>query len=142
MPLVSHSALAGYRALAPAVSARASAVAASGGALVGQGAMGIARAAASLVGSLGQAVVVVVFSYFVLAEWPAVRTVFITNAPTSWRAPAAHYLPLVEEALSALVVGQLTVAAIMAGIYAVGLWIAGVPAALRCTSQSVALSTA
>ncbi len=105
-------------------------VAASGGALVGQGALSIARAAASLVGSFGEGVLVVVFSYFVLAEWPAVRTLLATNAPTSWRAPAAHYLPLVEEALSALVVGQLTVAAIMACIYAVGLWIAGVPAAL------------
>ncbi len=105
-------------------------VAASGGALVGQGALSIARAAASLVGTLGQGVLVVVFSYFVLAEWPAVRALLATLAPPAWRAPAAHYLPLIEEALGALVVGQLTVAAIMAGIYAVGLWIAGVPAAL------------
>ena len=105
-------------------------VAASGGALVGQGAMSIARAAASLVGSFGEGVLVVVFSYFVLAEWPAVRALLATHAPKAWRAPAAHYLPLIEEALGALVVGQLTVAAIMAGIYAVGLWIAGAPAAL------------
>ncbi len=105
-------------------------MAASGGAVLGQGALGILTGAASALGLIVEAVLVPVFAYFVLAEWPDVRSMLVRWCPDRIRAAAAHYLPLANEALSGLVRGQLIVASIMAGIYAVGLLIAGVPVAL------------
>jgi predicted PurR-regulated permease PerM len=50
--------------------------------------------------------------------------------PDRARATALRYAPLVDDALTGLVRGQVTVAAIMAVIYAIGLFIAGVPLTL------------
>lgn len=105
-------------------------MAASGGAALGQGALGILTGAASALGLLVEAVLVPVIAYFVLAEWPDVRALVVKWCPDRIRGTAAHYLPLVNDALSGMVRGQLIVASIMAGIYAVGLFLAGVPLAL------------
>jgi predicted PurR-regulated permease PerM len=105
-------------------------VAARGGALVSEGALGLARGAASAAGVLAQTALVPVISFFVLTELPGVMRVVVDVAPPSVRRVGARYAPLLNEALSALIRGQVTVAALMAVAYAVGLLVSGVPAAL------------
>ena len=107
-----------------------SSVAASGGALMGKGALGLFHGAVSAMGFVAQALLVPVITFFVLTELPEAKRMAWALWPVRARATTHHYLPLVNEALSALVRGQLTVAFIMAGIYALGLGIAGVPSAL------------
>jgi len=102
-------------------------MAASGGAVVGQGVMGILSGVGSALGLLVEAALIPVIAYFVLAEWPDVRVWAMRLCPPRFRAVGAHYIPLTDVALSGLVRGQLIVSAIMAGIYAVGLFFAGVP---------------
>jgi predicted PurR-regulated permease PerM len=109
---------------------RLSPVAARGGALVGEGALGLMRGAASAAGVLGQALLVPVITFFVLSELPGFIGVVVDLSPARVRAWGRRYAPLVEQSLSALVRGQLTVAALMAVLYAVGLLASGVPAAL------------
>jgi len=109
---------------------RLSPMAEKGGALVGEGALGLARGAASAAGMLAQALLVPVITFFVLTELPGVKRVIVDVSPPRARAWGARYAPLVEESLSALVRGQLTVAALMAVLYAIGLLVSGVPAAL------------
>ena len=105
-------------------------MAASGGAVVGQGLIGILSGAASALGLFVEAALIPVIAYFVLAEWPAVRVWAVRLCPPRFRNTGAHYIPLADVALSGLVRGQLIVSAIMAGIYAVGLFFAGVPLSL------------
>jgi predicted PurR-regulated permease PerM len=107
-----------------------SGVAQSGGALVGKGALGLFRGAASALGVVGQALLVPILTYFVLAELPDLRRLLWALWPVRAQGAVAHYGPLMGEALSSLVRGQLIVAAIMAVIYAIGLAIAGVPLSL------------
>jgi predicted PurR-regulated permease PerM len=102
----------------------------SGGALMGQGAMGIARGAASAAGAVLQVLLVPVITFFVLSELPEVTKVIWALWPERARPAAKRYGPLVQMALGGLVRGQLIVAAMMAGVYAVCLSIAGVPLAL------------
>jgi predicted PurR-regulated permease PerM len=109
---------------------RLSPVAERGGALVGEGALGLARGAASAAGMLAQALLVPVITFFVLSELPGVKRVAIDLSPPRLRAWGTRYAPLFEESLSALVRGQLTVAALMSVLYAIGLLVSGVPAAL------------
>jgi predicted PurR-regulated permease PerM len=103
--------------------------AAKGGALVGQGALGIFKGAASAAGLLAKVALVPVIAYFVLTELPQAMTFARTLAPQKWRAIGDRYLPLVNDALSGLVRGQLTVVALMSAVYIVGLGISGVPLA-------------
>jgi predicted PurR-regulated permease PerM len=110
--------------------AQLSPVAATGGAFVKEGAIGLYRGAASAVGFLLQASLVPVITYFVLAELPEVKQMVWALWPTRARATALRYGPLIDEALTGLVRGQVTVAAIMAVIYAIGLAISGVPLTL------------
>jgi predicted PurR-regulated permease PerM len=100
------------------------------GGVVGKGAWSAVTAVLSTLGDLLSAVLVPVLAYFVLAEWPAVRAFASRLQPPSWAPITARYGPRINEALSALVKGQLTVAAIMAVLYAVGFTIAGVPLGL------------
>jgi predicted PurR-regulated permease PerM len=109
---------------------RLSPVAEKGGALVGEGALGLARGAASAAGMLAQGLLVPVITFFVLAELPGVKRVIVDVSPPRLRSWGSRYAPLVEESLSALVRGQVTVAALMAVLYAIGLLLSGVPAAL------------
>ncbi len=110
--------------------ARLSPVAEKGGALVGEGALGLARGAASAAGMLAQALLVPVITFFVLTELPGFIGVVVDLSPARVRAWGRRYAPLIDQSLSALVRGQLTVAALMAVIYAIGLLISDVPAAL------------
>ena len=105
-------------------------VAATGGAFVKEGAIGLYRGAASLVGFVLQASLVPIITYFVLAELPEVKQMVWALWPSRARATALRYGPLIDEALTGLVRGQVTVAAIMAVIYAIGLAISGVPLTL------------
>ena len=107
-----------------------SSVAANGGALVGQGALGIVHGAVSALGFVAQAILVPIIAYFVLTELPEAKRVAWALWPERARGVTVRYLPLVDDALSGLVRGQLTVALIMAGLYAVGLAVTGVPSAL------------
>lgn len=109
---------------------RLSPLAKSGGALVGQGALGIAKGAASAAGAMLQVLLVPVITFFVLSELPEVSTMVWGLWPDRARPLTKRYGPLVQLALSGLVRGQLIVAGIMAGIYALGLSIAGVPLSL------------
>ncbi|MDP2339694.1 MAG: AI-2E family transporter [Deltaproteobacteria bacterium] len=103
--------------------------AAKGGALVGQGALGLFKGAASAAGVLAQVALVPIIAYFVLTELPGVQRFARTLAPAKLRATGDRYLPLVDDALSGLVRGQLTVVALMSVVYIVGLGISGVPLA-------------
>lgn len=105
-------------------------VAATGGAIVKVGAVGLYKGAASAVGFLLQALLVPVIAYFVLSELPEVKQIVWALWPDRARGAALRYAPLVDDALTGLVRGQVTVAAIMAVIYAIGLFIAGVPLTL------------
>lgn len=105
-------------------------VAAKGGALVGAGAAGLARGAASVAGFLGQALLVPVIAFFVLSELPEVKRMLRDLAPERVRLLGARYVPLVDTALSGLIRGQATVVVIMSAIYVVGLGVSGVPLAL------------
>lgn len=105
-------------------------MAATGGAIVKVGALGLYKGAASAVGFLLQALLVPVIAYFVLSELPEVKQMVWALWPARARAAARRYGPLAAEALTGLVRGQVTVAAIMAVIYAVGLAISGVPLTL------------
>ncbi len=105
-------------------------VAKSGGALVGQGAVGIFKGAASVLGFVGQAALIPILAFFVLSELPDLRKLVWALWPRRTRPAAAHYLPLMGDALAGLFRGQLTVATIMMVIYAIGLAIAGVPLSL------------
>jgi predicted PurR-regulated permease PerM len=107
-----------------------SSVAANGGALMGQGALGLVHGATSALGFVAQALIVPIITFFVLTELPEAKRVAWALWPARARGVMVRYLPLVDDALSGLVRGQLTVALIMAGLYAVGLAIAGVPSAL------------
>jgi len=107
-----------------------SSMAASGGALMGRGALGLFHGAMSAMGFVAQALLVPVITFFVLTELPEAKRMAWALWPARARATTRHYLPLINEALSGLVRGQLTVAFLMAGIYALGLSIAGVPSAL------------
>jgi predicted PurR-regulated permease PerM len=105
-------------------------VAATGGAIVKQGALGLWRGAASALGFVLQALLVPVITYFVLSELPEVRRMVWALWPARARGAALRYGPLVDDALTGLIRGQITVAGIMALIYAVGLGISGVPLTL------------
>ena len=103
--------------------------AAKSGALVGLGALGFFSGVASVAGVMGQAALVPVISYFVLAELPEVMRFVRTFSSTKMIEVGDRYLPLVDAALSGLIKGQLTVVALMSVIYSLGLGIAGVPLA-------------
>lgn len=104
--------------------------AAKGGALVGAGALGLFKGAASAAGFIGKLLLVPVIAFFVLAELPEVKAIASHLAPARARNVGDRYLPLVDDALSGLIRGQLTVAAIMSLVYVVCLGIAGVPLAV------------
>ncbi len=103
--------------------------AAKGGAIVGQGALGLFRGAASAAGFFAEVALVPVISFFLLSELPEVKQLARTLLPAKARVVAARYLPLVDNALSGLLRGQLTVVALMSIVYIIGLGISGVPLA-------------
>jgi predicted PurR-regulated permease PerM len=74
--------------------------------------------------------IVPVITFFVLTELPGFIGVVVDLSPARLRAWGERYAPLIDRSLSALVRGQLTVAALMSVIYAIGLLASGVPAAL------------
>lgn len=102
----------------------------STGAAVKTGALGVLKGAAGAFAFLGKAFLIPVLTFFALSEAPQIRAMLASLWPQGARPLMAHYLPLVDDTLSRLVRGQLVVAGIMMGIYAVGLSIAGVPLAL------------
>ncbi len=101
-----------------------------GGTLVGQGAMGLARGAASAAGFIAEAVMVPVIAFFVLTELRDIKAYCANSLPMPVRMLSRRYTPLVNEALSGLIRGQLTVVAFMSVFYVVGLSISGVPLAI------------
>ena len=102
----------------------------STGAAVGTGALGVLKGAAGALAFLAKAFLIPVLTFFALSEAPQIRAMVAGLVPRGARGLLAHYLPLVDDTLSRLVRGQLVVAVIMMGLYAVGLSIAGVPLAL------------
>lgn len=99
-------------------------------AAVKTGALGVLKGAAGAAAFVGKALLIPILTFFALAELPQIRAMAGVLAPRGARGLLAHYLPLINETLSRLVRGQLVVAAIMMGLFAVGLSIAGVPLAL------------
>jgi len=102
----------------------------AGGAAMGRGAVGILSGVGSAVGALGTLVMIPVLTFFVLTELPGVYRVAAFLAPAGIRRFARHHRGALREALGSLIRGQLTVAGMMAVLYAVGLSIAGVPLAI------------
>lgn len=102
----------------------------STGAAVKTGALGMLKGAAGAAAFIGKALLLPVFTFFALNELPRIREVLGPLVPRGARGLLGYYLPLVDDTLSRLVRGQLVVAGIMMGLYAIGLSIAGVPLAL------------
>lgn len=102
----------------------------STGAAVKTGALGVLMGAAGAVAFIGKGLLLPVLTFFALSELPRIREVLVPLVPRGARGLLGYYLPLVNETLSRLVRGQLLVAMVMMGLYAVGLSIAGVPLAL------------
>lgn len=102
----------------------------STGAAVKTGAVGVLKGAAGAAAFAGKAALLPVLTFFALSELPRIGAVLAPLVPKGARGLLGYYLPLVDDTLSRLVRGQLVVAGIMIGIYAVGLSIAGVPLAL------------
>jgi predicted PurR-regulated permease PerM len=112
------------------VLAQLSPVAQTGGAIVKLGVAAVSQGAASALGFVGQAALVPIIAYFVLSELPEVKSFVWAIWPDRARGIALRYGPLIDDALTGLVRGQVTVAAIMAVLYAIGLFISGVPLTL------------
>ncbi len=102
----------------------------STGAAVKTGAVGVLKGAAGAAAFAGKALLLPVLTFFALTELPRIREVTGPLVPRGARGLLGHYLPLIDDTLSRLVRGQLVVAGVMMGLYAVGLSIAGVPLAL------------
>jgi predicted PurR-regulated permease PerM len=105
-------------------------VASTGGGIAKAGALGVLKGAAGAAGFLGKAALIPVLAFFVLTEWPRTKAMLEPFVPRASRGVLAHYRPLVEDTLGALVRGQLVVASLMAVVYMIGLSVSGVPLAL------------
>lgn len=68
-----------------------------------------------------------VFFYFVLADYERIRDGVLRLVPRPWIAPASRALAEADQVLSGYLRGQVTVALILSGLYAVTLALVGVP---------------
>jgi predicted PurR-regulated permease PerM len=99
----------------------------SGGKALGKGAGAIFGFVMGAVGAAGRAVFIPVLAFFALTELPEIGRFARQLAPQHLVSTWEGTLVRINSELTSLVKGQLTVALIMAGIYAVGLWACGVP---------------
>lgn len=86
-----------------------------------------------LVGGLGAVVgliVVPVITFYMLAEFPAVKAGMISMVPPRYREDVFTRWAKVDSLLSGFVRGQLTVCAILAVLYGFGFWLLDVPMAV------------
>jgi predicted PurR-regulated permease PerM len=101
-----------------------------GGAFVGQGAATVLSGAVSALSFVTTAALVPILAFFMLSEWPDVRAFLCAHLGATQRPSFDRWSRVINDALSKLVRGQLTVAALMSALYLVGLSISGVPIAL------------
>jgi predicted PurR-regulated permease PerM len=98
--------------------------------LFGEHAGDVFAGVSAVVGTVGQALLVPVITYFVLVEVDALATLAYRFAPVLVQRVVVRHGPGVKVALMSLVKGQLLVALAMSGIYVVGLLLSSVPLAL------------
>ena len=84
----------------------------------------------SLLGTLSTLVMVPVFSFYFLHDFDRIVALWRDLLPHSIRADVVHMATQVDRVLSDFVRGQLTVMGIMAGLYALGYTLIGVPLAI------------
>lgn len=101
----------------------------SGGAVLGKGAGVLLGYVQGAVGAAGRAVFIPVLAFFVLTELPEIGRFLRGLTSQKMTAKSVPILLRINDELSSLVKGQLTVALIMAAIYGVGLWLCNVPLA-------------
>lgn len=87
---------------------------------------GLAGGLGSIVGLL----VIPVITFYLLAEFPAVKSGMISMVPPRYRDAVHLQWTKVDVLLSGFVRGQLTVCAILAVLYALGFWLLDVPMAI------------
>ncbi|HET9481916.1 MAG TPA: AI-2E family transporter [Candidatus Polarisedimenticolia bacterium] len=75
-------------------------------------------------------IVIPVFSYFLLADYEAIRAGMVASIPSGARAAVLERTAAIDQVLRAWVKSQLTVALVLALIYMTGLSLLGVPLAL------------
>ena len=102
----------------------------AGGAVVGKGAVSLVGWLGAAAGKASLLLLVPVLAYFMLTELPGIARLFSALAPDVARRYVDAHGPEVNRSLQRLLRGQLMVAGLMSGIYAVGLLISGVPLAL------------
>lgn len=102
----------------------------SGSKAIGKGAGAIFGFVMGAVGAAGRAVFIPVLAFFALTELPEIGRFLRQLAPQHFVATWEGTFVRINTELTSLIKGQLTVALIMAAIYAVGLSLCGVPLAL------------
>lgn len=91
------------------------------------------RLLSGLAGGLGSIVgllVIPVITYYMLAEFPAVKAGTVALIPPRYRDDVLSRWTKVHELLSGFLRGQLTVCAILAVLYTLGFWVLDVPMAM------------
>ena len=91
---------------------------------------GIWRNTPRLVQGVVDMILVPIFTFFFLAEWPHIRKAFINLTPLDIRNPLAVVADRFDDTFRALIKGQATVAGIMGVMYAIGLTALGLDSGL------------
>ncbi len=84
----------------------------------------------SVIASFAGAVMVPVFAFYLLRDFDDLVAWIHDLIPASYRAPISARFREIDAAMSSFIRGQVTVAAILAGLYSLGLWVVGLPLAL------------
>lgn len=68
-----------------------------------------------------------VFTFYLLRDYPMIRRSFYVNMPPHWREPVADWMGELDQVVGGFIRGQFSIALILAVINAVGLTLIGVP---------------
>ena len=84
----------------------------------------------SVIASLAGVVMIPVFAFYLLRDFDRLVAYVHDLVPAGYREPVSARFREIDEAMSSFIRGQLTVAAILACLYSLGLWLVGIPLAL------------
>jgi predicted PurR-regulated permease PerM len=94
------------------------------------GLTGLWHTGTSLVGGVANLVMIPVFTFFMMLDFPRFRGTLSRLTPADLRAPARAVLARVDQTLRSVLQGQITVAAILAVLYVVGFSLIGLQSAI------------
>ncbi len=95
-----------------------------------RGLSGLAGGSLQLLGAAVSLSLVPLLTFYLLSEWPRITEGAFGLLPERWRPTVGRIVGAIDLRIGAFVRGQLLVAAIMGGIYTLGLLVAGVDLAL------------